>query len=394
MKVAVIGTGYVGLSLATLLSTKNSVVAMDINQEKVKKINNRVSPIKDKEIEEYFSSNELDLFAVSNYSDIPKNTEYIIICTPTNYNLETGESDTTSVESIIEEFIDNFDGCFVIKSTVPVGYTEKLKEKYGINNIFFSPEFLREGNALYDNLYPSRIIIGDDTEEAKRFGNVLKECSLEDNIQVLYMTNTEAEAVKLFSNTYLAMRVAFFNELDSFAEFNQLNAKRIIDGIILDPRIGEGYCNPSFGYGGYCLPKDTKQLQKNYEERGIPQKLIKATVEANTIRKQYIADIITKKNPNCVGIYSIKMKKNSDNYRESAIIDIIDTLASRNVKVIIYEPLIRSEKFHGCTVINEFETFAEEASIILANRFDESQLRTKIILETCLKHVKGINNAE
>lgn len=366
MKIAVAGTGYVGLSLATLLSTKNEVLAYDIVEEKVNKINKRISPIKDKELEEYFKNKKLNLKATTDYRKAFEKVEFVIISTPTNYDEETNYFDTTSVEDIIRKVISiNKDATIVIKSTIPVGFTDKVKEKYKIKNIFFSPEFLREGHALYDNLYPSRIIVGSDTDKGRKFAFLLKECSLKEDIVVKYMTSTEAEAVKLFANTYLAVRVAFFNEVDTYAEVKHLNTKNIIEGVCLDPRIGDNYNNPSFGYGGYCLPKDTKQLLANYKD--VPQNMIEAVVKSNETRKEHIVDMILAKKPKVVGIYRLTMKSNSDNFRASAILDVITKLKLKNVDIVIYEPTIKD--YYDFRVENDIEKFKEISDIIVANRY-------------------------
>ena len=366
MKIAVAGTGYVGLSLATLLSTKNEVLAYDILEDKVNKINKRISPIKDEVIEDYFKNKKLNLKATTNYKEAFKETEFIIISTPTNYDEKTNYFDTTSVEDIIKKVISiNKDATIVIKSTIPVGFTDKVKEKYKIENIFFSPEFLREGHALYDNLYPSRIIVGSYTDKGKKFALLLKECSLKKDIPIKYMSSTEAEAVKLFANTYLAIRVAFFNEVDTYAEIKNLNTKNIIEGICLDPRIGANYNNPSFGYGGYCLPKDTKQLLANYKD--VPQNIIEAVVKSNETRKEHIVNMILAKNPKIVGIYRLTMKSNSDNFRASAILDIITKLKEKNINIIIYEPTIKD--YYDIRVENDIEKFKKISDIIVANRY-------------------------
>ena len=376
MKIAVVGTGYVGLSLATLLSVKNEVVAVDILPQKIKMINNHISPIKDEKIEEYFANKKLNLKATLDYEEAFRDSEFIIVCTPTNYDDEKNFFDTSSVENIIKKVIDmNLNTTIVVKSTIPIGFIENMKKKYNINNIMFSPEFLREGNALYDNLYPSRIIIGEKSERSETFAKLLKESALKENIQVKFMNNTEAEAVKLFSNAYLALRVAYFNELDTYAEINHLNSKDIIEGVCLDPRIGNCYNNPSFGYGGYCLPKDTKQLLANYNN--IPQNLIEAIVKSNDTRKKHIVDTILKQNPKTVGIYRLTMKAGSDNFRESAIQNIIDNLKEKNIKVIIYEPIVKEKKFNECEVVKEFNKFCDNSDIIIANRLDDEILTYK-----------------
>ena len=369
MKIAVAGTGYVGLSLSVLLSQHNEVVALDIIKEKVDMINNHISPIKDAEIEKFLKEKELNLRATLDYEDAFKGASYIIISTPTNYDDVTNRFDTSSVEDIIEKVLKvNKDATIIIKSTIPVGYTESVRKKYGVDNIIFSPEFLREGKALYDNLYPSRIIVGEKSERALKFAKLLEEGALKDNIDIRFMGNTEAEAVKLFSNTYLALRVAYFNELDTYAESKGLNTKEIIEGVCLDPRIGTHYNNPSFGYGGYCLPKDTKQLLANY--KGVPQNMIEAIVKSNDTRKDYIADIVSKKEPKIVGIYRLTMKADSDNFRSSAIQGVIDRLKDKNITVVIYEPTLSADEFSGCKVIHDFDEFSQVTDVILANRLE------------------------
>lgn len=357
MKIAVAGTGYVGLSLATLLSQKNEVFALDVIPEKVEKINNRISPIQDEYIEKYFEEKELNLKATLDYKEAFEGAEFVIISTPTNYDEEKNFFDTSSVEDIIEKVLSMNDKniTMVIKSTIPVGYIEKVREEYVTDRIFFSPEFLREGKALYDNLYPSRIIVGNKGEKGKEFAKLLKEASLKPDVETLFMNSTEAEAVKLFANTYLALRVAYFNELDTYAEIKGLNTKDIIQGVGLDPRIGTHYNNPSFGYGGYCLPKDTKQLLANYKD--IPQNLIEAIVNSNKTRKEFITDEILQKKPEVVGIYRLTMKSGSDNFRSSAIQDIIKNLKAENQKIIIYEPTLNIDEFNGCKVVNNLEEF-------------------------------------
>lgn len=371
MKIAIAGTGYVGLSLATLLSQNNEVVALDVIPEKVDKINNRVSPIKDEYIEKYFKEKKLNLKATLDYKEAFKDANFVIISTPTNYDEEKNFFDTSSVEDIIKKVIsvENNKITMVIKSTIPVGFTENIKEKYQINNILFSPEFLREGKALYDNLYPSRIIVGEKSEKAQKFAKLLIESAEKDNVEVLFMNSTEAEAVKLFSNTYLALRIAYFNELDTYAETKGLNSKDIIQGVCLDPRIGTHYNNPSFGYGGYCLPKDTLQLLANYKD--VPQNLIEAIVKSNKTRKEFITDDILHNNPNTIGIYRLTMKAGSDNFRSSAIQDIIINLKDKEKNIIIYEPTLSEETFNGCKVINNLENFKSESSIIMANRLEK-----------------------
>ena len=376
MKIAVAGTGYVGLSLATLLSQKNEVVALDVIPEKVEKINKRISPIRDKEIEEFFANKKLDLKATLDYKEAFQGAKYVIISTPTNYDDELNHFDTSTVEDIIEKVKSlNIDTTIIIKSTIPVGYTESVRKKYGMENIIFSPEFLREGKALYDNLYPSRIIIGEKSERAITFANLLKDCALKEDIPVLYMGSTEAEAVKLFANTYLALRVSYFNELDTYSEIKGLNTKEIIEGICLDPRIGNQYNNPSFGYGGYCLPKDTKQLLANFNN--VPQNLIRAIVRSNQTRKSHIANMVMQRNPEVVGIYRLTMKTASDNFRASAIQGIIEKLKEEDVEIIIYEPTLKQEEFNGCKVIESFEEFSTMSDVILANRLDDKLFSVK-----------------
>lgn len=371
MKIAVAGTGYVGLSLATLLSQNNEVMALDVIPEKVEKINNRISPIQDKEIEEFFKTKKLNLKATLDYKEAFNNAKFIIISTPTNYDDEKNHFDTSSVEDIIQKVISmNIETTMVVKSTIPVGFIKSMKEKYNIENIMFSPEFLREGKALYDNLYPSRIIVGEKSERAQEFANLLKNASLKENIEIKFMNSTEAEAVKLFANTYLALRVAYFNELDTYAEIKGLNTKDIIEGVCLDPRIGSHYNNPSFGYGGYCLPKDTKQLLANYDN--VPQNLIRAIVRSNRTRKKHITEMIMRKNPEVVGIYRLTMKSGSDNFRASAIQEIIERLKLEGVEVIIYEPTLKSSEFNNCKVICDFDEFSKKSDVILANRFEET----------------------
>ena len=369
MKIAVAGTGYVGLSLATLLSQNYEVVALDIIPEKVEKINNRISPIQDEYIEKYFKEKNLNLRATLDYEEAFKNAKFIIISTPTNYDEKTNYFDTSSVEDIIEKVISmNLDTTMIVKSTIPVGFIEAMKKKYNIDNIMFSPEFLREGKALYDNLYPSRIIVGEKSNRAAEFAKLLKEAALKDDVVIKYMNSTEAEAVKLFANTYLALRVAYFNELDTYAEVKGLNTKDIIDGVCLDPRIGDHYNNPSFGYGGYCLPKDTKQLLANYKD--VPQNMIEAIVKSNDTRKRHIADTILERNPKVVGIYRLTMKSGSDNFRASAIQSVIKYLRAENVKVIIYEPTL-NDNFEGLEVVNNLSNFKKLSDVIVVNRYND-----------------------
>lgn len=369
MKIAVAGIGYVGLSIATLLSQENEVVALDVMPEKVEMVNSRKSPIRDEYIEKYFTEKKLNLKATLDYKEAFQGAKFIIISTPTNYDDVLNHFDTSSVEDIIQKVISmNIEVTIVVKSTIPVGFIENMKKKYNIDNIMFSPEFLREGKALYDNLYPSRIIVGEKSERAIEFAELLKAGALKDDIEIKYMNSTEAEAVKLFANTYLALRVAYFNELDTYAELKGLNTRDIIDGVCSDLRIGTNYNNPSFGYGGYCLPKDTKQLLANFSN--VPQNLIRAIVRSNNTRKRHITEMIIQRNPECVGIYRLTMKKDSDNFRASAIQGIIERLKNEDVKIIIYEPTLKENEFNGCEVENDFEKFSKYSDIIIANRYE------------------------
>ncbi len=370
MKIAVAGTGYVGLSLATLLSQNNEVVALDVIPEKVEMINNRISPIQDEYIEKYFKEKMLNLKVTLDYKKAFEGARFVIISTPTNYDEEKNFFDTSSVEDIIQKVISMNDDniVMVVKSTTPVGFINNMKEKYNIDNIMFSPEFLREGKALYDNLYPSRIIVGEKSDRAKEFAGLLKSACLKDDVVVKYMNSTEAEAVKLFANTYLALRVAYFNELDTYAELKGLNTKDIIDGVCLDPRIGNHYNNPSFGYGGYCLPKDSKQLKANYKD--VPENLISAIVESNKTRKDHIAEEIIKKNPKIVGIYRLTMKSGSDNFRASAIQGVMKRIKAKGIEVVVYEPTLKEDNFFNSRVIKDLDEFKNISDVILVNRND------------------------